>query len=71
MCRLIDLTRGTFHVDKENCDEEYLWVDVHGRGTVMIKAEDDGIVVDIFPFRVVDEPVASTWAHMSDLVVTS
>jgi len=34
----------------------------------MIKNEYDGIVVDIFPLHVADAPVASTWAHMSDLV---
>ena len=57
-----------FSIDDANSDDEYLWVDVFGRGTVMIKAEEEGIVVDIFPFGVVDEPVAGTWADMSVLV---
>jgi hypothetical protein len=66
---MADLLPGhkMFKIDDANCDDQYLWVDVFGRGTVCIKAEDEGIVVDIFPFHVVDEPVASTWAHMSDL----
>ena len=56
-----------FFVDKDNSIEEYLYVDVAGKGTVVIKNESEGIVVDIFPFHVSDEPVASTWAHINDL----
>ena len=48
--------------------EIYLYKDVWGWGSVTIKAEDEGIVVDIFPFHVVDEPVATVCVHMSDLV---
>ena len=59
---------GTFYIDEDSSDEESLFVDVWGKGTVYIKAEDDGIVVDIFPFHVVDAPVASTWAHMNELM---
>ena len=62
-----------FSVTEEGFDTtefhgQYIHVDVLGRGTVVIKAEDDGIVVDIYPFHVVDEPVATTWAHMNDLI---
>lgn len=58
----------TFNIDKDNSDDEYLYVDVLGRGTVIIKNESEGIVVDIYPLHVVDAPVASTWAHDSDLM---
>ena len=57
-----------FYIDKDNSDDEYLYVDVRGKGTVVIKKEDEGIVVDIFPFHVVDEPVATMWVHDSDLM---
>jgi hypothetical protein len=57
-----------FTIDKNASDEQYLYVDVSGRGTVIIKAEDEGIVVDVYPFHVVDEPVATCWVHMNDLV---
>ena len=57
-----------FTVDKNASDDKYLYVDVSGRGTVVIKAEDEGIAVDVYPFHVVDEPVATTWAHMIDLM---
>ena len=57
-----------FRIDKDCSDDEIMWVDVEGRGSVAIKAVDDGIVIDIYPFWVADEPVASTWAHMSDLI---
>lgn len=59
---------NTFSVDEMDTDEGILWVDVFGRGTVCVRADDDGIVVDIYPFHVVDAPVASVQAHMSDLV---
>lgn len=48
--------------------DEYLYIDVLGRGTVVIKAEDDGIVVDVYPFHVVDGPVATLCATMDMLV---
>ena len=57
----------TFKIDATNSDEEYLYVDVEGLGTVIVKAQEEGIVVDIYPFHVVDEAVASTWAHINDL----
>ena len=57
-----------FYIDKDNSDDEYLYVDVQGKGTVVIKKEDEGIVVDIFPFHVVDEPVATMWVHDNDLM---
>lgn len=56
-----------FVIDEANSEGDYLYVDVQGKGTVVIKREDEGIVVDIYPFNVTDEPVASTWAHDSDL----
>jgi len=58
----------TFNIDQDNSDDEYLYVDVLGRGTVIIKNESEGIVVDIYPLHVADEPVASTWAHDNDLM---
>ena len=58
---------NTFKIDATNSDEEYLYVDVKGLGTVAVKAQEEGIVVDIYPFHVADEAVASTWAHINDL----
>lgn len=62
------VTPGPFRVDHDNSDEEYMYVDVSGRGTVIIKNESEGIVVDIYPLHVAEAPVASTWAHDSDLI---
>lgn len=59
---------GPFHIDEANADDRYLYVDVEGYGTVAIKREDAGIVVDIFPLHVADEPVASTWAALTELM---
>ena len=59
--------KNNFRIDKDNSDDEYLYVDVAGKGTVVIKREDEGIVVDIYPFHVVDEPVATMWVNDNDL----
>ena len=56
-----------FTVDENASDEEYLYVDVKDRGTVVIKREGEGLVIDVFPFQVADQPVATTWAHLNDL----
>lgn len=58
----------TFSIDKVNSDNQYLFVDVAGVGTVVIKREEAGIVVDIYPLHVVDAPVASTYVFDTDLV---
>ena len=67
---LMNYTKA-FKIDKTNSDEEYLCVDVEGLGTVMIespyKTKLNGMVAEVFRFHVVDEPVASTWAHINDL----
>ena len=56
-----------FYIDEENSHDEYLFVD-SPMGTVIIKSDGEGIVVDIYPLHVVDEPVATTWAHASELI---
>lgn len=70
-------TANSFYVDVDNSDDEYLYVDVIGRGTVVIKKEDEGIAVDIFGIdsRVEDikarGQVATTWVHDNDLMEES
>jgi len=50
-----------------NENERSVWISVD-RFSVYIKREDDGVVVDIFPKGDEGgEPIASTWAHASDL----
>ena len=58
--------KKSFHVDEANSDEQYLYVD-SAHGTIAIKLEDEGIVVDLFPLQVSDAPVASTWATYDEL----
>lgn len=67
--------KNSFHIDEDNSDNEYLYVDVVGKGTVVIKKEDEGIVVDIFGIdskvREMSKargPVATTWVHDNDLM---
>ena len=54
---------NTFKIDKINSDEEYLFIDIpNADKTVVIKRDDEGIVLDVFPMsKVVDEPITSTW----------
>jgi hypothetical protein len=54
-----------FFIDTTASDEEYLFIDVDGL-TVAIKRETEGIVVDLYPLHVVDEPVASAYAFHSE-----
>lgn len=56
-----------FFIDTDASDEEYLFIDVDGF-TVAIKREAEGIVVDLYPLHVVDEPVASTYAFHSEVM---
>lgn len=60
-------TKDKFRIDGGSSDEHTLYVDVKDRGTVAIHRTDEGIVVDVFPFVVVDQPVASTWADLGML----
>jgi hypothetical protein len=55
-----------FHVDQDGSDEKHLYVDVDGF-TVIIIRTDEGVVVDIYPLHIVDEPVASTYAFHSEV----
>ena len=62
--------KRTFQVDRKQSDEEYHFVHVRGLGTVSIKAQPNGIVVDIYPYRDIEgENVASTWADIGDLEI--
>jgi hypothetical protein len=58
-----------FYIDLLCSDEDHLYVDARGF-TAAITLTDEGMVVDIYPLTVADEPVASTWACYSDLPLT-
>lgn len=59
----VKIMTNTFKIDKINSDEEYLFIDIpNADKTVVIKRDDEGIVLDVFPMsKVVDEPITSTW----------
>lgn len=49
--------------------KQYLHVHVDNIATIVIKREDEGIVIDVYPFNDLSaEPVTSTWAHHHDLL---
>lgn len=58
-----------FHIDLSCSDQDRLFVDARGFTAAIILTEQ-GIVVDIYPLTVANEPIASTWAHYNDLPLT-
>ena len=54
-----------FHIDQDGSDDGHLYVDVDGFTVVIIRT-DEGLVVDIYPLHVVDEPLASTYAFHAE-----
>ena len=56
-----------FHFDEANSDDERLFIDVAGGGTVVITRGDDGVSVEIYSLAVSDGPVTETWATWSEL----
>ena len=57
---------GQWTVDPNGADDGDLVVDC-GMGSVILKVNEDGMSVDIYPLHIVDEPVASVWASAADL----
>jgi hypothetical protein len=58
----------TYTIVLVSSDDEYFYVDITGVGTVAIKTTAEGVVVDVFPLYIADEPLGSTWVHMSDFM---
>lgn len=56
-----------YQVDKQNSDDEYLYIDIIGIGTVCIKKDEEGIVVDMWGKELGDSPTASMWATYDQL----
>jgi hypothetical protein len=55
-----------FYIDTDASNEQYLFIDVDGF-SVSIKREAEGIVVDVYPLHFDGEPVASTYALLSEI----
>ena len=64
----MDLKQKTFlaYPDPASSDEQYLIVDVAGRGRVVIKKEGEGLVVEVCPFHA-EEDVASLMVTNAEL----
>ena len=60
------MTINDFYIDEDNSMNEDLFVDIAGKGTVVIKSNSDGVSVDIYPFHVVDEPIFTGYVLNSD-----
>lgn len=60
--------KDVFQIDESASDEECLFVDIQGKGTVLITKNDDGFDIDAFPFHIVDEPIVSR--HISNMELT-
>jgi len=54
------LFEETFHIDEASSDEEYLYIDIPSLGgTIVLKKEKEGLVIDVFPLQVADDPINS------------
>jgi hypothetical protein len=59
---------ATFHIDEANSNAEYLHVDIPSRhATLILKAEQEGVVVDIYPLGAKGEPAATAAVLSADL----
>jgi len=59
----------SFKIDPTNSDDDYLYVDIPSHCmTVVIKREHEGVVVDVYPLEVADEPIATLCAFIEDAV---
>lgn len=57
---------GQFRVDEDNNDDEHFYVDIAGKGSVVIISNKDGVSVDIYPLNVVDAPIFSGYVLNED-----
>lgn len=59
----------SFRIDLNSSDEETMFIDIPSHCmTVIIKREHEGIVVDVYPLEVADEPIATLCAFIEDAV---
>jgi hypothetical protein len=58
-----------FTVDTDNSNDEDFIVDIAGKGSVIIKSNQDGVSVDIYPMHVVDEPIFTGYVLNNDFEV--
>jgi hypothetical protein len=49
----------SFHIDNINSDDDSLFVDIPGVGTVCIRKDSDALHIDVFRLHVSDAPVVS------------
>lgn len=57
-----------FRISRRLYTDRYLHIHIRDIATAVIKDDDEGIVVDIYPFKDLShESCASTWAHLHDL----
>ena len=57
-----------FSLNRSASGGEYLAINVASMGTVLIKAEHEGIVVDIYKSSLQGDPIATAAVHETDLL---
>ena len=59
----------THDIDLNASDEGTMFIDIPSHSmTVIIKREHEGIVVDVYPLKIKDEPIATLCAFIEDAV---
>lgn len=66
---MIKKLKNTLHFKNIEIENEYFYIDI-GNKTVLVKAEEEGVVVDVFQKPKKDEglgePITSTWAFYNE-----
>lgn len=57
----------TFSIDETSTDEERIYIDVAGRGSVCIIQTHEGIIVDLYSAAVSDNSVATMGATWDEI----
>lgn len=58
-----------FLVDAVNSNDEDFYVDIAGKGTVLIKSNQDGVSIDVYPACLADKPLFSGYLLNSEFEV--
>ena len=56
-----------FVVDESNCDDEYFYVDITGKGSVQVQVTEAGIRINVYPFLVQDVPAGELFVPNAKL----
>lgn len=57
---------GPFYIDRDNSDDERLYIDIDGFSIAIIRT-DQGLIIGVWPLTVANEPLATMTVWFDDL----